>query len=279
MEYLMTYGWAILIISVVLGTLYQIGVFNSSSLSVRVPPGACQVLRTSAAVNLVGQCSGILPKYVAQFDGVSSYVALGKITQEVGTNSMSFAVWFRTISLTTAYPIVFGDSGQSPRNGYDLFVGGPGSGIVGKVVIERFPNCVTYCAAGATSANPTSLGNWYFAIGTWDGSTLKLYLNGTFVSSGTAVTNSIIPNSNMYIGAQGPGGGFGNYQISNLQIYNTTLDASSIATLYQEGIGGAPVNPQYLIGWWPLNGDTKDYSGNNNNGAQIAITFVSQYGK
>jgi hypothetical protein len=83
----------------------------------------------------------------------------------------------------------------------------------------------------------------------------------------------------MYIGAQGPGGGFGNYQISNLQIYNTTLDASSIATLYQEGIGGAPVNPQYLIGWWPLNGDTKDYSGNNNNGAQIAITFVSQYGK
>jgi hypothetical protein len=243
MEYLMTYGWAILIISVVLGTLYQIGVFNSSSLSVRVPPGACQVLRTSAAVNLVGQCSGILPKYVAQFDGVSSYVALGKITQEVGTNSMSFAVWFRTISLTTAYPIVFGDSGQSPRNGYDLFVGGPGSGIVGKVVIERFPNCVTYCAAGATSANPTSLGNWYFAIGTWDGSTLKLYLNGTFVSSGTAVTNlQHLPRSVKHRNA------------------------------LSGGHRRRARQPAVSCGWWPLNGDANDYSGNNNNGARSLST-------
>jgi len=31
MEYLMTYGWAILIIAVVLGALFQLGVFNSSS--------------------------------------------------------------------------------------------------------------------------------------------------------------------------------------------------------------------------------------------------------
>ncbi|MEM3791383.1 MAG: hypothetical protein QXL16_01475 [Candidatus Micrarchaeaceae archaeon] len=32
MEYLMTYGWAILIIAVVLGALFTLGVFNSSSL-------------------------------------------------------------------------------------------------------------------------------------------------------------------------------------------------------------------------------------------------------
>jgi len=32
MEYLMTYGWAILIIGVVLGVLFSMGVFNSSSL-------------------------------------------------------------------------------------------------------------------------------------------------------------------------------------------------------------------------------------------------------
>ncbi len=33
MEYLMTYGWAILIIAVVLGALYSLGVFNSASLT------------------------------------------------------------------------------------------------------------------------------------------------------------------------------------------------------------------------------------------------------
>jgi len=31
MEYLMTYGWAILIIAVVLGALFQLGVFNANN--------------------------------------------------------------------------------------------------------------------------------------------------------------------------------------------------------------------------------------------------------
>ena len=71
MEYLMTYGWALLIITVVLGIFYQIGFFTPSSLTVKLPPGACKVFRTTAATNLVGQCSGLLPKYVAQFNGQS----------------------------------------------------------------------------------------------------------------------------------------------------------------------------------------------------------------
>ncbi len=45
MECLMTYGWAILIISVVLATLFQLGVF-SGVLSPRARPGQCQVVRT-----------------------------------------------------------------------------------------------------------------------------------------------------------------------------------------------------------------------------------------
>jgi hypothetical protein len=93
MEYLMTYGWAILIIAVVLGVLYQMGVFNSSSSTVRSPPGACKVFRTSAATNLVGQCSGILPKYVAQFDGQSSYVDVGAQAKVASTSNTAFFVW------------------------------------------------------------------------------------------------------------------------------------------------------------------------------------------
>ncbi len=33
MEYLMTYGWAILIIAVVLGALFSLGIFNSATLA------------------------------------------------------------------------------------------------------------------------------------------------------------------------------------------------------------------------------------------------------
>jgi len=43
-------------------------------------------------------------------------------------------------------------------------------------------------------------------------------------------------------------------------------------------LGGAPVRLQNLVAWWPLNGDAKDYSGNNNNGTIYGgVTFVQNY--
>ena len=57
-----------------------------------------------------------------------------------------------------------------------------------------------------------------------------------------------------------------NGMLANVQIYNASLPASDIQALYMEGIGGAPIDTDYLTGWWPLNGNTNDYSGYNNNG-------------
>jgi len=65
MEYLMTYGWAILIIAVVLGALFSLGVFNSSSLigTACIPLSgyycANPVLSTSGTLSLtIGQATG-----------------------------------------------------------------------------------------------------------------------------------------------------------------------------------------------------------------------------
>ncbi|MEM3181368.1 MAG: hypothetical protein QXY86_03245, partial [Candidatus Micrarchaeaceae archaeon] len=74
MEYLMTYGWAILIIAVVLGALFELGVFSSNTFAPKASPGACQVFRpngpyTTSFINLEGVCNGELPEYVAYFNG------------------------------------------------------------------------------------------------------------------------------------------------------------------------------------------------------------------
>ncbi len=66
MEYLMTYGWAILIIAVVLGALFSLGIFNPSFLAPEVQPGSCQVEKpngpgTSAHVSIQGNCHNELP--------------------------------------------------------------------------------------------------------------------------------------------------------------------------------------------------------------------------
>jgi len=68
-----------------------------------------------------------------------------------------------------------------------------------------------------------------------------------------------------------------NGSIANVQIYNTSLSANEIQALYLEGIGGAPIRLQNLVGWWPLNGDANDYSGNGNNGQISNVNFVSNW--
>jgi len=65
MEYLMTYGWAILIIAVVLGALFSLGVFSGASLlgtsCIATPGFLCQnpLLSTSGAlIATIGQENG-----------------------------------------------------------------------------------------------------------------------------------------------------------------------------------------------------------------------------
>jgi len=272
MEYLMTYGWAILIIAVVLGVLFQMGVFNSSSLTVRMPPGACKVLRTSAAVNLVGQCSGILPKYVAQFDGQSSYVnILNSQTVEFnGLSTITIGAWVNLNSYPSSLAIVAEHGAQ-----YYLTISPSGQ-------VESYFYGLNPAGYYATT-NVIPLNTWTYVSTTYNGAGVNNYINGVNAYS-AAVTGTISYgnghlNTPLWLGAEIGSSRWLSGEESNVQIYNTSLDASSIATLYQEGIGGAPVNPQYLVGWWPLNGDTKDYSSNNNNGAPTSLTYTAQYGK
>src|SRR5487761_2342245 len=89
MEYLMTYGWAILIVAVVLAAFFYLGVFSGANLAPRAQPGSCKVLRpngpgTTTFINLAGVCTGQLPQFVAQFNGQSSYVNVGDSNKYLG---------------------------------------------------------------------------------------------------------------------------------------------------------------------------------------------------
>ena len=67
--------------------------------------------------------------------------------------------------------------------------------------------------------------------------------------------------------------------VANVQYYNTALSQGNVAALYKEGIGGVPIDLNNLVGWWPLNGNANDYSGNGNNGNAIDVSFTSGWYK
>lgn len=211
------------------------------------------------------------PQYAAQFySAQNSYINLGQFLQEGGTNTITYTVWFNTNSLIVTYPTVFGDTLAGTRNGYDLFVGGPGSGNTNYLAGERFGGGTS---VGIRSIAPLSLNTWYFAAVTYDGGNFILYLNG--VKQGTSPTVlSIGVDSFMSLGAGSAAYNFGNYQIANFQYYTTALSQQQITTLYQEGIGGVPLSNKYLAGWWPLSKDSNNYVNNYFAGYPSSVTYV-----
>ncbi len=270
MEYLMTYGWAILIIAVVLGALFQLGIFNASTFTPKAPPGACHVFRpngpmTTSFINLQGICNGELPQYAAKFNGQTSYISLPSTAQATGSKI--------TISLWAA---LLGNGNQAPR-------------AIAVAQLGTYPDLCISASFGPTFVVQNALaqysvtsgapcapfGQWQQYVGTYDGATGKIYLNGVLKGS-VAITGNLATGT-MTIG-EFSGGSFNvNGLLANVQVYNTSLSANEVSALYSEGIGGAPVQLNNLVGWWPLNGDTKDYSGNNNNGVPTAVSFTSSW--
>ncbi len=257
MEYLMTYGWAILVIAVVLGVLYSLGIFSPSNFAPKAQPGSCQVFRpngpgTSYDANLEGTCSGELPQYVAQFDGASSYI----YSSTSNSIPMSITAWFELYDLptgNTSYGIISSHQGEAfPTMKVSLIAGVPGLSICGTNI--------------GSTASPIALttGKWYFGTLIVNSSGQFVYLNGGNVGSVYA-TPSISTNL-VNIGYQ-PGTcgevGYFSGALSNIQIYNTSLSLNDIQSIYAAGIGGVPIDAKHIISWWPLNGNPQDYSGNN----------------
>ncbi len=280
MEYLMTYGWAILIIAVVLGALFQLGVFNSMTFAPKAQPGACQVFRpndpgTTQFINLEGVCNGELPQYVAQFNGQSSVIAVQNTTSlslPLGASPRTVIAWFNDKSPSIKSHIFAYGCGGGSCGGYKYFtiyVSGQQAAMNAYYTNQGIPIAI----------NPNQ---WYFIAYEYNGTYQIGYIgnDGTLTgASGAYAYNTI--STPFYIGCEGNDNGatcvtqFWNGSIANVQIYNTYLSQPEIQALYQEGIGGAPIKIQNLVGWWPLNGNANDYSGNNNNGNAISVTYTT----
>ncbi|MDE1851956.1 MAG: hypothetical protein KGH69_04710 [Candidatus Micrarchaeota archaeon] len=267
MEYLMTYGWAILAIAIVMVSLYSLGIFNLQNLSPTAAPGSCEVLRTAAQTSLAGQCNNLIPKYVGKFNGQSvSYVNAGS-SLESNVKYTTATIWVDLSSYNTS------------TGAADAFRGGVAGWIIrtydyGANVFRA------YVSIGGTwyscTINASYLHKWAFLALTYDGSKVTGYLNGVSKCS-TPIAGTLSITSNTTIGTDS---GFVykfNGALANAQLYNISLDNNSIKALYQEGIGGAPVDLQHLVGWWPLNGNSKDYSGNHANGVAVNIIWIANW--
>ncbi len=257
-EYLATYIWLFLIIAVVILTFYLLGFFNLSFLFPRGTPGACYVYRpggpfTVRGISLVGTC-GVLPKYVGAYE------------QNIKSNFSLIIPTNNTSQITISYWDNPNNVGLWNQNLGEV----NGTGSSG-----------SWWAINYMTPPPNAPWIHDLIIINLKTKTINFYINDTLLASDSWNVNKFPSNVFLDIGGAISVGGYNYYtldgQISNVQIYNGSLNPSQLLSLYRNGLGGPPIQLNQLVAWFPLNGDFKDYSGNNLVPKAKNIDFVNSY--
>jgi len=151
--------------------------------------------------------------------------------------------------------------------------------------------------AGVTDLGSTGVsindGKWHLLTGTWDGTTMRLYIDGVFnvsaAKSGTLLTggqNPIIGNSSDLVHP------FNGY-LDDIRVYNRALSAQEVAQLYALGAttlasANTTTLSSGLVGYWPLDGNTINWAtntfkdvigGNNATSTGLSTTTAPVIGK
>jgi len=170
---------------------------------------------------------------------------------------LTMSVWF----FETGYPV-----------GYPAVEVLPATGLQGYSMLFPMttdPNGGIVIGNGAETYVPAStpapkLGVWNNEVATFDGTNVKVYLNGVLDSSGAGSGITYTGVTQFTVATVGSTPGNPSVYFSNIQLYNAALSSNQVNAIYQGGIALPPVMSANTIGWWPLNGNSNDYSGNGN---------------
>ena len=202
------------------------------------------------------------------FDGSGDYA------QAAATSALPVGAAPRTVELWFRAPATPGESG--------LFQYGTAAGgqMFGLITSGNAPGRLYFYGHSADlPANTVIAANtWYHGAVTYDGSTVKIYINGQLENQAPMALNTVIDSNGITIGHRA-GGSFWNGQIDEPTLYDRALSDAEIAAIYNAGSAGkcvaqcSPV-PNGAIGWWPANGNSSDIIKGNNGTLVNGVTYA-----
>ena len=161
------------------------------------------------------------------FDGINDWVTTPDANSLDLTNAMTLEAWVRPSALGSWRTVIFKE-----RPGgvvYGLFANQGGSRPLGQVFIGSERN------ATGTSALPLNV--WTHLATTYDGSFVRLYVNGTLASS-TAVTGAMAASTGvLHLGGNSVWGEWFAGLIDEVRVYNRVRSAAEIQQDMQVPIG------------------------------------------
>jgi hypothetical protein len=186
--------------------------------------------------------------YSAKFNGVDDYVTVSDSVSLSPTAQVTAEAWVNPASfVTTAVNgIVCKDVGGTASTNPPYCLQLDSTGHV-QWIMNSAPDVFHSIQAPAA----LTLNAWSYVVGTYDGATMRLYINGVQVASQSTVFTIDDTTGSLRIGRQkisaGAGQRFWNGKIDEVAIYNTALTAAEVAAHYAARTDTAASNSEWVV--------------------------------
>ena len=157
------------------------------------------------------------------FNGTNAWVSVNSSSSLNLTTGMTAEAWVNPTALGTSYRTVV--LREQPGNEvYALYANqsGPPQAPLGEVFVGGYKD--------ANASTGLATGAWAHLAETYDGSSVRLYVNGTLVSTTAAPGSLASSSSPLRIGGNSIWGEYFSGLIDEVRIYNRALSASEIQT-------------------------------------------------
>jgi len=201
--------------------------------------------------------------YSADFSGSSQYASITNDLSIQGTQS-SYSVWAKPDDTGNYYYISQADGGTNVAFSLD-FTGGTWR-------FNRERSFVANCAI--TYSDSGFGGTWVHMVGTYDGTNIRMYKNGSLVAGPATCTGSGSSglSDGMFIASSYGPGGYLAGQLDDVIVFNTDIGATRASELYSD-----PCNPvlDNAVARYELDNDFVDSVGAFDLVGSGSPTFVS----
>jgi uncharacterized membrane protein len=181
--------------------------------------------------------------YSARFDGSTGYIRLATNALVSNQVNATITAWVRLSSNSLGQMNVYSEG--DPRVVFQLAV---------TADIAHFGIWVSGTWHSAISTIPLTPNQFYFiacTLNQHDG--MRIYVNSVLTgTSSSSVPMNGATVSRVEIGRNPAGTAYFKGEISNVQIYSTTLNSSQIKALYYQSVMGHPISNASLVGCWLL---------------------------
>jgi hypothetical protein len=213
---------------------------NGDVISCVMTSSASNASPTTATSNGITMTVIVTPNAL-HFDGTNDYVSVPDASSLDLTSTFTLESWVSPTAYATTAAPTFGIQGFMGKNRDNTGGLGYFFGMISGNLTVLLNNNVTNVGAVSTTLVP--LNTWSHVAATYDGTTIRMYLNGTQVFtqalSGFSCANSTQP---LYIGGTGTAGAstwLFQGSMDEARIWNTTRSAAQIANNYNCPLTGS----------------------------------------